>query len=49
MVIETPGGGGYGKADEQNTMQVDISKDGPLFVPLASGSVGESRVLAEQV
>ncbi|KAE8552313.1 hypothetical protein EYB25_006207 [Talaromyces marneffei] len=48
MVIETPGGGGYGDIDRQNT-QLDISKTSPSFMPVASGSVGESRVLAEQV
>ena len=48
LLIETPGGGGYGNIDKQNT-QLDISKTGPSFIPVASGSVGESRVLAEQV
>lgn len=48
MVIETPGGGGYGEIDKLNA-QLDISTTGPSFIPVASESVGESRVLAEQV
>lgn len=51
MVIETPGGGAYGKREEtaQRT-DLDISKTKPAsFVPVASGSVAENLALAEQV
>lgn len=51
MVIETPGGGGYGekKADVGQQPDLDTSKSKPSFVPVANGSVAESTALAEQV
>ncbi|OJJ33639.1 hypothetical protein ASPWEDRAFT_60279 [Aspergillus wentii DTO 134E9] len=47
LVIETPGGGAYGKESEGQL--VDESKVRPSFVPIANGSVEAARSLAEQV
>ncbi|PYH93099.1 5-oxoprolinase [Aspergillus ellipticus CBS 707.79] len=50
MVIETPGGGGYGALDRGDLgVSSDTSKVMPKFVPLANGSVEATRSLAEQV
>lgn len=49
LVIETPGGGGYG-AYQGAARDVDASAESmPSFVPVAGGSVGAMRDLAEQV
>lgn len=47
VVIETPGGGGYGTVQDVKTVD-DSSKMRPSFVPVAGGSVGATRDLAEQ-
>lgn len=47
LIIETPGGGGYGLKDD--TGAKDASQQLPLFVPIAGGSVEVARSLAEQV
>lgn len=47
LVVETPGGGGYGV-----TRDAEIEQQPPntaSFVPVAGGSVGATRALAEQV
>lgn len=50
LVIETPGGGGYGiSRDVGKEGKGDLSKTMPSFVPVAGGSVGATRALAEQV
>ncbi|PWY72271.1 hypothetical protein BO70DRAFT_115261 [Aspergillus heteromorphus CBS 117.55] len=51
MVIETPGGGGYGRKQDRlgQGLLSDMSKVMPSFVPLANGSVEATRSLAEQV
>ncbi|POR31119.1 Hydantoinase [Tolypocladium paradoxum] len=47
LVIETPGGGGYGaKGDLEK--DYDESRAMPSFVPVAGGSIEASRALAEQ-
>ncbi|KAL4891640.1 Hydantoinase B/oxoprolinase-domain-containing protein [Aspergillus ambiguus] len=51
MVIETPGGGGYG-VNKGSKDGVDVSTEkisGFDFVQVASGSVGDAKALAEQV
>lgn len=47
LVVETPGGGGYGV--NQDTEEVEQPQGIASFVPVAGGSVGETRALAEQV
>ena len=56
VVIETPGGGGYGRVDDHHDARrveggedCDISRKSSSFVPVASGSVAGDRALAEQV
>ncbi|KAJ5597125.1 hypothetical protein N7450_003583 [Penicillium hetheringtonii] len=53
VVIETPGGGGYGKVDDdldaEKVEDHDISQKPSSFIPVASGSVAGDRTLAEQV
>ncbi|KAH8704894.1 putative 5-oxoprolinase [Talaromyces proteolyticus] len=51
IVIETPGGGGYGEKNDDagRPNNVDISKLKSSFIPVANGSVAESTALAEQV
>ncbi|KAJ5570087.1 5-oxoprolinase [Penicillium hispanicum] len=51
IVIETPGGGGYGEREGAgDDATTDISKTrSTSFVPLGNGSVSESVALAEQV
>lgn len=48
LVIETPGGGGYGRKGDVGPKE-DASKTMPSFVPVANGTVAASRTLAEQV
>ncbi|KAI5460706.1 hydantoinase [Mariannaea sp. PMI_226] len=47
VVIETPGGGGYGVAVDG--LNHDESRVQPSFVPVACGSIQESTAVAEQV
>lgn len=48
LVIETPGGGGFGV--DQGAEKDQQDKDMASFVPVAAGgSAGATRVLAEQV
>ncbi|KAL2814029.1 Hydantoinase B/oxoprolinase-domain-containing protein [Aspergillus granulosus] len=50
MVIETPGGGGYGKPGDKKGVDESMAKASAFeFVGVASGSVGGARELAEQV
>ncbi|KAL2786774.1 Hydantoinase B/oxoprolinase-domain-containing protein [Aspergillus keveii] len=50
MVIETPGGGGYGRAGNGKGIDESMAKASDFeFVSVASGSVGGARELAEQV
>ncbi|KAF4126659.1 Hydantoinase B/oxoprolinase [Geosmithia morbida] len=48
VVIETPGGGGYGAAEDGRKVPADLSKTQPSFMAVAGGSVGAARDLAEQ-
>lgn len=47
LVVETPGGGGYGAS--QDAKEEEQHQGLAAFVPVAGGSVGETRALAEQV
>ncbi|RAK98170.1 5-oxoprolinase [Aspergillus ibericus CBS 121593] len=49
LVIETPGGGGYGRLGGDPGMIIDGAKARHGFVPIANGSVEATRSLAEQV
>lgn len=50
LVIETPGGGGYGsKGGGEGKIEKDQAKVNRGFVPIANGSVEMARSLAEQV
>ncbi|KAI2882722.1 hypothetical protein CBS63078_6372 [Aspergillus niger] len=52
LVIETPGGGGYGRKDDRDgdsKVEGDQAKVNKGFVPIANGSVEAARSLAEQV
>lgn len=50
LVIETPGGGGYGRKDDaEGKVEGDQAKVNRGFVPIANGSVEATRSLAEQV
>ncbi|KAJ5106286.1 hypothetical protein N7456_002961 [Penicillium angulare] len=49
VVIETPGGGGYGKKEDKDQNTEDMSQTrSSSFVPVANGSVAEDRALGEQ-
>ncbi|KAJ0109352.1 Hydantoinase [Diaporthe amygdali] len=47
LLIETPGGGGYGV--NQGTKKEEQPQDRTSFVPVAGGSIEATRALAEQV
>ncbi|PWY93106.1 5-oxoprolinase [Aspergillus sclerotioniger CBS 115572] len=49
LVIETPGGGGYGRVEDRDTRVGDGAKESRGFIPIANGSVEATRSLAEQV
>lgn len=48
VVIETPGGGGYGRREDAET-RPNTLQNMTHFVPIANGSVAASHALAEQV